>query len=190
MGKVEPFPANAGKVVRLPVIRRAVDANARAPILRTIEDGDAAAAATLIEAARAASSLTLRDDIELAAALLPLLATPKVAIADARRAAIALGLFDADGDLPAGAAFDRLRARFAAERWYDEVSAIAARRHPFDARTAAARRLIGRRPSLLRRFVHPRRELARLASELEPHREWLEGRLDPEGLDEARRSLT
>ena len=178
-------------VIRLPVRSQTKSApqEAQARIAALLEGGDLAGAAALAAAARAEGTLALRHDIELGASLLPLLTSRGVPAAQARAAASSMGWLDEAGQVPGGPAFDRLRARLAAERWLDEVREAAARRNPFDARTAAARRLTGRRPSLLRQLLRPRAELARLLAELEPHREWVENRLDPAGLDEARRSV-
>ena len=195
-------PAEVSNVVRLPLRSRAAsreiaagpipEATATAiatAIAAAIAKGDLVCASALIETARA-EGLSLREDMALAASLLPLLASRDVQARDARRAAQTLGWLDANGDLPAGQAFDRLRARLAAERWFDEILAVSSRRDPFDARTAAARRLLGRRPALFRRLVRPSAALRTLAGELAPHREWVEGRLDPAALDEVGRLLS
>ena len=103
------------------------------------------------------------------------------------RAARLLGWLDDRSELPVGAAFDRLRSRLAAERWLRRLGETADRYRAFDPEAAAARRLLGRKPSIADRMVASRAALASLLTELDRHGEWIEHQLDSVCVAEARR---
>ncbi len=152
-----------------------------------IDRGQALRAATLIAEGRARSNLTLRQDMEAVERLLALLVDDlTIAHDQIGRAADAIGWL-AGGELPAGAPFSRLRRRLAAERWLDATRDTAGQRRPFDARTAAARILLGRRPALPWRVVPPRAALRALLTALNEHRPWIAHRLELGSLEIAKR---
>jgi hypothetical protein len=157
-------------------------------ITAALDRRDPIEAARLIAAARSADTLKLREDIELAERLLALLTEdPATPAATIREAASQAGWTDADGDVPAGGAFDRLRARLAADRWLEALTEASVRHGLFDSEATAARHLLGLERTLLERAVPPRAALAVLLSDFDRHRPWVAHRFDPAALAEARR---
>jgi hypothetical protein len=151
-------------------------------------DDDAVALARRIADGRMQGSLTLRDDIEAVERLLTLLVRDRaLRAAQIDEAARLLGWLDDKSELPAGPAFDPLRARVAAERWFAGLSAAAARRRPFDGEASAARRLLGLE-NRFERLAVPRAALASLLADFDRHRPWLEDRFDAAHLAETRRA--
>ncbi len=181
-GAIAALPVSTGPTARPSAASGAID--------EAITQGRAVDAAALIVEGRALSTLTLRHDIEAVEQLIAHLTTERtVTRADIERVAEALGWFDDARALPAGAAFIRLRARLAAERWLEGLREAASRPRLFDARAAAARLLIGAAPTALARVTTPRSALVTLLSEFDGHREWIEGRLDQDTISDARRMV-